>query len=201
MSTDDLSPQQRALRTHLADAFSHDPRPLAGDDECERPRCPRSQAYAVPSHGGMGGDDRVCRYHTAAYRDEHPDVWEEIVGVDPRVRWVADDCGLYTCWDEVPPTQQIGDAVCEAVALTWTGIAIYEDPPSGDEDEVIYYSVGREQVRDRRALPAENESVWQFIDWVRSEHGLRDVAAAWARVIGERPFSPITFHERGGGST
>ena len=200
MSTDDLTPQQQALRTHLADVFSHDPRPLAGEDECERPHCPRPQAYAVPSHGGMGGDDRVCRYHTVVYRDEHPDVWEELTEVDPRARWVADDCGLYTSWDELPPTQQIGDAVCEAVALTSTGLVIYEDPPSGDDDDVVYYSVGRNEVRDRRALPAENDPVHEFIDWVRTEHGLRDVAGSWARVIPERPFSPTTSHGRGGES-
>lgn len=202
MSTidDDLSPQQRALRTHLSEVFTHDPRPVVGDETCERPHCGRPQAFAVPSHGGMGGDDLVCRYHTAAYRDGHPDVWTDLIEIDSRARWIAADCGLYTCWEEVPPTQQIGDAVCEAVALTWTGIAIYEDPPRGGSDEAVYYSVGRDDVRDRQVLPTESESVWQFIDWIRSDHGLRDVAGSWARVIPERPFSPITFHRQGGES-
>jgi hypothetical protein len=200
VSTDDLTPQQKALRTHLAKAFSHDPRPLAGDDECERPRCERPQAYAVPSHGGMGGDHRVCRYHTAAYRDEHPETWASILEVDPRAGWVADDCGLYTCWDDIPPTQQLGDAVCEVVAHCWTGIAIYEDSPGDEDDSVVYYSVARDEVRGRVELGADSESVYQFIDWVRTEHGLSDVAATWARVIPERLLSPITFHRQGGES-
>lgn len=198
MSSNELTPQQQALRTHLADVFSHDPRPLAGEGVCERPNCTRPEAYTVPSHGGMGGDDRVCRYHTAVYRDRHPDVWEELVEVDPRVRWVADDCDLYTCWEEVPPTQQIRDAVCEAVALTWTGIAIYEDPPSDGDSTVDYYSVGQSDVRDRQTLAAENQPVHEFIDWVRTEHGLRDVGGSWGRVIPNQPFSPITFHGQGG---
>ena len=79
-------------------------------------------------------------------------------------------------------------------------IAIYEDSPSDEDDSVVYYSVARDEVRGRVELGADSESVYQFIDWVRTEHGLSDVASTWARVIPEHLLSPITFHRKGGES-
>jgi hypothetical protein len=166
----------------LASEFAADPRPL-DDGECERPYCDAAATYAAPHQGGFGGDRALCEFHLAVYADEHPETWETLSHLEEAPQQFVDAGDRYVSWNEVPPSQQLGDVVASRVALDSLGCAIFEDPPTGDSGTVTYYLVTRSEILDDRSLPTDSERWGEFLSWVRRERGLRRVDGSWARAV------------------
>jgi hypothetical protein len=166
----------------IASEFAIDPRPI-DDGECERPFCDESAVFSVPHQGGFGGDLALCEFHLAVYADEHPATWETLGHLEEAPQQHADAGDRYVSWNEVPPSQQLGDVVASRVALDELGCAIFEDPPAGDSGTVTYYLTTRSEILDDRSLPTDSEAWGRFISWVRRERGLRRVDGSWARAV------------------
>lgn len=200
MSTDE-SPQRRALATHLRRVYSADPRPLDGDEPCQWcGACDEPAAFAIPARSG--GDLGVCRRHLAARRHRDPDLWSAIVDVDERARFVADDMGRFVGWHgDLPPTRQIHDDVVERVALTDTGLGVYQDPPSDDEPGLRFLLVTRDDVVASTSVEPTERDVCRVIDSLRREHGLAVVGGPWSELYREHfayPCDPTEIAANGG---
>jgi hypothetical protein len=195
------APQSRALETHLQRAYAQVVEPLCGDEDCQwSGHCDEPQAYRVPSRGGNGSIG-LCRRHLAVRRKVEPDLWARLVAHDPRLRQVAHHCGRYVGWaDDLPPTRQLGEHQVERVALTDTGLGIYEDPPCGGS-EVRYVLVDRETIYGAERVEADARDVARLIRDVQDEMGLAHVGGRWAEIYAERfayACDPTEVHHSGG---